>query len=154
MIESTYKLVAPAGRLLRRVDGWPAAERSFAEDCAARTLGLGVAELRRAGLDALADAALAASTTAELAAVAQAAAESPQGEGGNALVARLIGYAVDCAWDIDNGYYTMCAYVAATAFANHSTGGIVQDMSSDGSVEERARQASWLADRFHLHDGG
>lgn len=69
-----------------------------------------------------------------------------------ALAATLIGYALDCALDIDSGYYSMCAYVAATAFANHSTGDIVQDMTSDGWVQERARQARWLADRLNLRD--
>jgi hypothetical protein len=68
------------------------------------------------------------------------------------LVATLLGYAVDCAWDIDKGYYAMCAYVAATACANWSTGAIVQDMSSDGWIEERARQAQWLADHLDLRD--
>ena len=147
--ESTYKLVAAEGRLLRRVEGWPAVERSFAEDCAARALGLAVSELRAAGLGAEADAAAAASTTAELATISDAVgARSP------ALVARFLGYAVDCSWDIDMGYFTMCAYVAATAFANRSTGDIVQDMSSDGWVQERSRQARWLADRLDLRDAG
>jgi hypothetical protein len=104
-----------------------------------------VSQLREAGLNSEADAALAASATAELAAVAQSVAGRAP-----VLVATLVGYAVDCALDIDNGYYAMCAYVAATAFANRSTGDVVQDMSSDGWVQERSRQARWLADRLDL----
>ncbi len=143
--ESPYKLVAPAGRLVSRVQGWPSAERGFAEDCAARTLDLAVSALRDAGLDAHADAAATAVGTAGLLAVAD-------GVRGDAapLVATLVGYAADCAWDIDNGYFAMCAYVAATAFANHCTGDVVQDMSSLGWVRERARQGRWLAAALDL----
>jgi hypothetical protein len=104
-----------------------------------------VQALREAELHDDADVALAAATTAELAAAAATVAgrSSP-------LVATLIGYAVDCARDLDGGYYTMCAYVAATAFANRSTEDVVQDMSSDGWVEERLHQARWLAGRLDL----
>ena len=139
VVESPHKLVAPAGRLVRRVPGWPAAERAFAQDCAVRTLDLAVRALRDAGHGAHAEAAARASHSADLLAVADAV-------GGDAapLVATLVGYAADCALDIDNGYFAMCAYVAATAFANHCTGDVVQDMSSRGWVQERARQAHWL----------
>lgn len=143
--ESPYKLVAPAGRLVSRVRGWPSAERGFAEDCAARTLDLAVSALRDAGLDAHAEAAATAAGTADLRAVADGvrADAAP-------LVATLVGYAADCAWDIDNGSFAMCAYVAATAFANHCTGGVVQDMSSHGWVQERSRQARWLVSALDL----
>jgi hypothetical protein len=148
VIESTHKVVASAGRLRRRVAGWPSVEREFAEACAARTLDLAVSALREAELHDEAETALAARSAAELSAAADAADAAagccPP------LVANLIGYAADCAMDIDHGYYTMCAYVAATAFANHSTGDVVQDMSSDGWVEERSRQARWLAGRLDL----
>jgi hypothetical protein len=149
VLASPYKLVAPAGRLTRRIAGWPEAQVAFAEDCAAHTLDLAVSVLAESGLGALGDAAREASSIAELQAVALAAADE-----GPALVATLTGYALDCAWDIDNGYYAMCAYVAATAFANRSTGAVVQDMTSDGWVRERARQADWLADRLGLRDAG
>jgi hypothetical protein len=143
--ESTYKLVAPAGRLVSRVPGWPSAERGFAQDCAARTRDLALSALRAAGLDAHADAAATAAGTADLLALADVVrGDAPP------LVATLVGYAADCAWDIDNGYVAMCAYVAATAFANHSTGDVVQDMSARGWAEERARQARWLAAALHL----
>lgn len=149
VVESQYKLVAPAGRLTRRIEGWPDAQADFARDCAARTLDLAVSALRDAGMGALADAALAAPGTAALQAVALAAADEAP-----ALAATLIGYAGDCLWDIDMGYYTMCAYVSATAFANRSTGDRVQDMTADGWVRERERQARWLADRLGLRDDG
>lgn len=143
VVEGHYKLVAPRGRLLRRVEGWPRLERPFAEDCAARVQDLAVSELRRAGLENLA--AAAASTTAELAALAErAGAEAPP------LAATLAGYALDCVRDIGKGYYAMCAYVAATAFGNWSTGDVVQDMTSTGWIQERARQARWLANNLAL----
>ena len=145
VIESDYKLVAPAGRLVSRVEGWPAAEREFAQDCAARTLDLAVSALRDAGLDAHAEAAVSAARPAELLALADVV----RGDAAP-LVATLVGYAADCAWDIDNEHFAMCAYVTATAFANHSTGDVVQDMSSDGWVQERARQARWLAAALDL----
>jgi hypothetical protein len=142
--ESSYKLVAPAGRLVSRVRGWPSAERGFAEDCAAHTLDLAVSALRDAGLDAHAEAAAAGGTADLLALADRVRADAAP------LVATLVGYAADCAWDIDNGYFAMCAYVAATAFANHCTGGVVQDMSSHGWVRERARQGRWLAAALDL----
>ncbi len=143
--ESPHKLVAPAGRLVGRVPGWPSAERAFAQDCAARTLGLAVGALRDAGLGDHAEAAASAARTADLVALAGAVAADA-----SPLVAALVGYASDCAWDIDNGYFAMCAYVAATAFANHSTASIVQDMASAGWLQERARQARWLAAALDL----
>lgn len=145
--ESTYKLVAPAGRLTRRIAGWPEAQVAFAEDCAAHTRRLASSVLQAEGLGTLADAAQSAASSAELQGVALAAADEA-----SHLAATLTGYAFDCAWDIDQGYYAMCAYVTATAFANHSTGDTVQDMTSAGWVRERARQASWLADRLGLAD--
>jgi hypothetical protein len=68
------------------------------------------------------------------------------------LPAMLTGCALDCWWDIDRGYYTMCAYVAATAFGCASTGSIDQDMESSGWHQERAAQARWLADQLGLTD--
>ena len=62
----------------------------------------------------------------------------------------MAGYGSDCVWDISKGYYAMCAYVAATAFGNWSTGDLVQDMTSDGWNQERARQAGWLAANLGL----
>lgn len=147
VVEAPYKLVAPRGRLLRRIGGWPALERPFAEDCAARVRELAASELRQAGLADLASAVAAATTTAELAAVAERAeAQAPP------LAATLAGYALDCFWDIGQGYYAMCAYVAATAFGNWSTGDVVQDMTSPGWIQERARQARWLAHNLALPD--
>src|SRR4051812_10028509 len=60
IVESAYKVVAPAGRLTRRIAGWPEAQGDFARDCAARTLDLAVAALRGEGAHAVAEAALAA----------------------------------------------------------------------------------------------
>lgn len=148
VVEARYKLVAGRGRLLRRIEGWPELERAFAEDCACRVRDLAVSELHRAGLADLAAAMAAAKTTAELAAVAERArAQAPP------LAATLVGYALDCVWDIGKGYYAMCAYVAATAFGNWSTGELVQDMTSAGWNEERARQAHWLVTRLALPEG-
>ena len=145
LVESPHKIVARRGRLLARVPTWPGAARAFAEDCAARVRELAGRELRTAGLADLADAVLGAATTAGLApAVAAATNEATP------LVAALTGYASDCLLDVDNGDYAMCAYVAATAFANRSTGDVVQDMSSAGWAEERARQAEWLAAHLGL----
>jgi hypothetical protein len=146
VIQSPHKLVAPSGRLVSRVQDWPSVERRFAEDCAARTLALAVGALRDAGLTERAAAAQAAAgAAADLAALAAAVSvEAP------ALVATLLGYAADCAWDIDRGYFAMCAYVAATACANHSTGDVVADLTADGWLRERARQARWLAAELRL----
>jgi len=145
VVEAPYKLVASRGRLLRRVAGWPELERPFAEDCAARARDLAVSELEGVGCADLAAAMATATTTAELAAVAeQAMAQAPP------LAATFAGYASDCVWNIGKGYYAMCAYVAATAFGNWSTGDVVQDITSDGWHQERARQARWLIASLEL----
>lgn len=145
VVEATHKVVATRGRLLRRVPGWPDAAPAFARDCAARARDLAVSALAGAGLGDLARATGTAATAADLAAVATAAADlAPP------LVATLCGFASDCAMDIDDGYYAMCAYVAATAFAGWSTGSVRQDMGAPGWAEERARQARWLVDRLGL----
>lgn len=145
VVEAPYKLVASRGRLVRRVPGWPKLERSFAEDCAARVHDLAVSELERAGRTDLAAAMAMAGTTAGVAAVAeQARWQAPP------LAATFAGYTSDCRWNIGKGYYAMCAYVAATAFGNWSTGDLVQDITSDGWHQERARQASWLVAALNL----
>lgn len=145
VIEAPYKLVASRGRLVRRVPGWPELERAFAESCAARVQGLAVSQLRSIGDPRLSDAAASAVTTEEWQTVVEMAepVASP-------LAATVAGFALDCLWDIDQGYYAMCAYVAATAFGNQSTGDVVQDMTSAGWVEERARQADWLVEHLGL----
>ncbi|MEY2442737.1 MAG: hypothetical protein QOJ46_2163 [bacterium] len=145
VVESAHKLVAPAGRLVARVEGWPRAERDFAEDCAARVRQLAAGELLAAGFHEDAASTAAAQSVDELGAIAESVAHRAP-----PLVAQLVGYAVDCYWDIDNSYFAMCAYVAATAFASDATGDTVQDMSSLGWAEERARQAAWLATRLAL----
>lgn len=145
VVKSTYKLVAARGRLLRRVGGWPGAARSFAESCAARVREMAAAELHREGLPELAGRLLATTSSSQLAPVVAAARDVA-----TPLVATLTGYTSDCLLDVANGDYAMCAYVAATAFANLSTGDVVQDMSSPGWAEERERQADWLATRLVL----
>ncbi|MGH3871083.1 MAG: hypothetical protein ACRDSR_06125 [Pseudonocardiaceae bacterium] len=64
------------------------------------------------------------------------------------LAATLVGYALDCVWDISKGYYAMCAYVAAFAVGDWSAGAVVPDMASPGWTQERARQARWLVERL------
>lgn len=148
VIEAQHKLVASRGRLVRRIEGWPELERPFAESCAARVRELAVSALDQAGLADLAAAMAAATTTTELATLAeQSRAQAPP------LAAILAGYALDCGWDVDKGYYAMCAYTAATAFGSWSTGDVVQDMASTGWNQERARQAQWLVTGLALPDG-
>ncbi len=145
LVQSPYKIVAGRGRLLARVPGWPGAARAFAEDCSARVRELAGQELRAVGRADLADSVMGAVTSAELMPAVAATRDEA-----TPLVAALTGYASDCLLDLDNGDYAMCAYVAATAFANRSTGDVVQDMSSTGWAEERARQAKWLATHLAL----
>lgn len=74
-------------------------------------------------------------------------------ESASPLAATLAGYAADCLWDIDQGYFTVCAYVAATAFGCASTGSTERDIESAGWHRERAAQASWLAAHLDLVSG-
>ncbi len=147
IVQGPYKLVAQRGRLVREVAGWPELARPFAESCARRVSELAAAQLRTAGATEVARAAAVALSTEDWQRVASAAQESAP-----PLPALLTGCALDCWWDIDHGYYTMCAYVAATAFGCASTGTIEQDMGSPGWHLERATQARWLTDQLGVTD--
>jgi hypothetical protein len=145
VVETSYKVVARRGRLVRRVPQWPESEPAFAQACAERARALAVEHLHAAGCAELAEQAAVAATSEQWLPIAEGAEASA-----SPLVATLTGMAMDCYWDIERSYFTMCAYVAATAFGCASTGGSDQDMSSVGWHEERARQARWLAERLDL----
>lgn len=149
IVQGQYKLVAQRGRLIRQVPGWPELARPFAESCARRVGDLAIEQLHAVGATEVAGAAAAAATTEDWQRVASAADAAVP-----AVPAMLAGCALDCWWDIDNGYYTMCAYVAATAFGCASTGTVDQDMESPGWHQERATQARWLTDQLDLTLGG
>jgi hypothetical protein len=90
---------------------------------------LAVSELHGVGCADLAAAMATASTTAELAAVAeQATVKAPP------LAATFAGYASDCVGNIGKGYYAMCGYVAATAFGSWST------VQGQGALEKVSHQ--------------
>lgn len=145
LLEEPYKVVARRGRLLRRVPRWPELELPFARACAERARDLAADQLRGAGHPDLADQAASATSGDDWTRLVEAtrATTTP-------MAATLARFAADCFRDIDRDYFTMCAYVAATAFGCASTGDIEQDMTSAGWEEERARQAGWLTEHLAL----
>jgi len=138
LLEASYQVIAPRGRLLDRVGGWDeAAARALAEACAWRTRDRAAAALRRAGLGDEADRLAACADLATLGAAGKALA--PRG----ALVARLGGYLGDAAALAGMGSAGGATFVAAHVAQ-------VAEGSPAAFDEERSQQARWLAERLRL----
>jgi hypothetical protein len=131
-----HKVMAPRGRLLRRVEGWDAAcSQRFADACAARARDHAAAALERAGADGLASGLRAAVTPAAIldavgGAVPPAVARIPHMMAGDAATRALGASAV------------VAAYIAAHAAA--------QVDGPDAMDAERTWQAAWLRSELAL----
>jgi hypothetical protein len=157
--ELDRKLLAPGGRLDRRVDSWTArTAMEFAEDCARRVQASAVEVMRRSGLDRDADRIAAASLSAlpakrrsaalrnvDLAeALFEYAREAARGLGG-------VGTAVGGAPPTDPRYPASTAAArgaAAAAWVAAIAAGRVAGTA--GREAERREQAAWLIRRLGL----
>jgi hypothetical protein len=131
-----HKVMAPRGRLLRRVDGWDAAcSQRFADACAGRARDHAASALERAGAGALASDLRAAATPAAIleaveGAVPPADARIPHMMAGDAATRALAAAAV------------VTAYIAAHAAA--------QVDGPEAMDAERAWQSAWLRAELSL----
>jgi hypothetical protein len=125
------QLIAARGRLLARVDGWPASRAAFTAACIERTRRRVIAALRAAGDSMAAD-----RLTAE---------REPDAEREAALAIAatgpfFAGYVADVIRR--RPYPGTCAYMAANAAA--ALGG------AGGHDQERAEQAAWFREQLKL----
>jgi hypothetical protein len=148
VFELDRKLVAPRGRLVRRVDAWAdGGAKALAEASGWRARELAVWALRRGGRDAEAERLSTIATLADLEAEGAAVAAALAGE---PAVVVAVGLAADGAHYALVGEPEQAPFVAACA-AGHA-GRIA---GGDGAYrpafeEERRAQAAWLAERLDL----
>jgi hypothetical protein len=131
---ASNKLVAPRGRLLRRVEGWNREKAdAMAAVCIRRARDLTCERLRRVGEEAAADRLAAC---AELSAIEATARERSAGGQGEAALA--LGYLADAV------FYAAMDPPASMFVAAHAA------LTEEGFARERAWQSRWLADDLGL----
>ena len=138
IVESRHKIVAPSGRLLRRMEEYPDAIRELGAVATWRTRDRAVTALRAEGRDQLADR-LAECTT--LAALEALGAEVPD-DGSRGSQAALM--AVDGAHFAPDGPIEHSPFIAS-----NSAGYAAEDFDT-GFAVERGFQSAWLVDRLGL----
>jgi hypothetical protein len=144
IVETRHKVVASRGRLLREVDGYPAAVRELGEVGAWRCRDRAADALRAEHSAELADRFAAASTLDELAALGAEADDSTFGGGAAALSADAAHFAL-------HGLPAQSPFVAACS-AGHVAAGPDGDQAvyDEGYAAERGFQSTWLTDRLAL----
>jgi hypothetical protein len=138
IVEARHKVVAPRGRLVRRIDEYPAAVRELGEVAAWRTRDRAVSALRAEQRDQLAD------RFAECATLAAIEARGPEvaDDGSHGSQAALM--AVDSAQVVPNG-----PIGAGPFFASNAAGYEADDFDA-GFATERRFQSDWLVERLGL----
>jgi hypothetical protein len=146
IVEDEHKVVATQGRLVERVDAWnDDARRSYAGECARRTIQHAVEELRDAGLGETA-AALAGAKADAVADAALAAADAAY-DANRPNAAILAELAADAARGVDVAPPATMAFVAAHA-ADSRSNASERDLFAD----ERQVQSAWLAKALGLSE--
>jgi hypothetical protein len=134
------QLVAPAGRLIRRIEAWDAAAlRDYGAACALRARKLAVGVLHQEGREEEAEALARPDALPELARVARSlSAEASTRRGAN-----LAGYVADSATRAAQGAGAAAANIAANA-------AVVARQQPSAFDLEREWQARWIARRTGL----
>lgn len=148
VVETALKVVAPRGRLLRRVDTWDDAARAdFMAEGVRRTAHYAALELREVGLEQAA-LGLDADEPDALAAAAEVA-QAAAAEAGERDATDLTGYVADAAGYAAMGHVVGPAFIAAHAAELHAPVGVDEPFAA-----ERASQGLWLARRLGLTADG
>jgi hypothetical protein len=146
LVESELQVIAPRGRLSRRVGAWDEEARSeLAAECVRRTARYAAAELREQGLAADAERLTETTGVDELAALAEAASEAAAEVVGAGDAVDLAAYVADAAGYATVGNTAGAAFVAAHAAEVHAPPGV-----DDPFAAEREGQSRWLAERLGL----
>lgn len=146
--ESRHKVVAPKGRLLRRLDAWSAGVATeLAVWCTWRVRDAAVSVLRQEGDDAGADRFAAATTTDELIEATVPRAAEPDAS----VAATVAVLARDAAAASAGRHYAIAPFIASWA-AGHAAAGFDggQAAFNAGYANERRAQSDWLAGRLEL----
>jgi hypothetical protein len=148
IVESHHKVVAPRGRLLRRLEPWSVGvAKELSVWCAWRVRDTAVTLLREEGDDAGADRFASAKTMDELVAATPSEAPSPVG----GLAATVAAFASDAAAASATTHYAGAPFVASCAAGLAAAGsGGDQAAYDEGYVTERRAQSDWLAGRLEL----
>jgi len=133
IFRAAHQLVAARGRLVARIDAWPAAQREFTGSCIERTRSRVVDELVAAGRDSEADQVRAERDLDVLRDLAaRVAASGPF----------VVGYLFDAIRR--RPYPGLCAYIAANAAAAID--------GQRGYDEERGAEVAWFADGLKIRE--
>ncbi len=144
IVDTRHKVVGSRGRLVRLVEGYPAAMRELAEIGTWRARDRAVAALRGAGDHALAERFEQASTLDALSALGGDVVDSTWAGAAAALASDAAHFAL-------HGDHAQSPFVAACA-AGHEAAGPAGDQAAydTGYAAEREFQSAWLADRLDL----
>jgi hypothetical protein len=138
IVEARHKVVAPRGRLVRRIDEYPAAIRELGAVAALRTRDRAVSALRAAGRNQLADR-FAECTT--LAAIGALGPEVPDDESHSSQAALMA---------VDSAQFAPDGPIGASPFFASNAAGYEADDFDAGFAAERRFQSEWLVERLGL----
>ena len=142
IVESRHKVVAPRGRLVRDIEGYPAAARQLCAVSAWRTRDRAVTALRAEGQQAVADQLAACATLAEVEALAPVVEGELLPESHSTTAALM---AFDAAHFVPEGHpREHSPFIAANA------AGYEADDFDTGFTAERRFQSDWLIERLSL----
>ena len=147
IVASHHKVVAPRGRLLRRLEPWSAGvAKELAVWCAWRVREAAVTLLREEGDDAGADRFAAATTMGELVAAAPPAVANPV----TSVAATVAALASDAAAASATTHYAGAPFIASCAAGYAAAKEDDQAAYDQGYATERRAQSEWLAGRLEL----
>jgi hypothetical protein len=144
VVEASHKIVAPRGRLVRRVDEWADVGREHAEHCGWRARTVAVDALRRTGSGALADQLDSWATLADLAGAATLVADRDPDDAISRLVT-LVG---------DSGRAGGAGSVVGAPFVSACAVGVAAELVGSPADQhpafhaERREQSAWIAPRL------
>jgi hypothetical protein len=138
IVESRHKVVAPRGRLVRRIDEYPVAVRELGAVAAWRTRDRAVAALRAEGRDQLADRLGECETLSGL----EALRADVTDDGSHGSQAALMA--------VDSAQFAPEGPIGASPFFASNAAGYEADDFDAGFAAERRFQSDWLAQRLGL----
>lgn len=148
VVQARHKLAARRGRLVRRIDDYPAAVRELGTHGAWQARDRAVPVMRAAGHESLADRFVGCTTMAELAGLRRVAFETVDQDSFAGAAATL---AADVALFVDHGEPSEAPFVACCAAGHTAAGPDGNRADYDaGYAAMRDAQSAWLTMRLGL----